>query len=138
MDRQKKINRGHLAVIACAMLSAGASFAAEREGKFAPKAGEAVSYQEGSPAARLPADPGIATSKTGTNTGGQSSGLAGNRNDAGASAGGKSAGVARGIDLIRPDDGYANLRRRATRSSLVATGQKKGSSVESVGNVWLR
>jgi hypothetical protein len=157
MDRQKKINRGHLAVIACAMLSAGASFAAEREGKSAPKAGEAVSYQEGSPAARLPADPGIATSKTGTNTGGPSSGLAGNRNDAGnvaappfnpakanghsakggggetsietgskgASAGGKSAGVARGIDLVRPDDGYANLRRRATRSSLMDTGNKK-------------
>jgi hypothetical protein len=36
---------------------------------------------------------------------------------------GKSA--ARGIDLIRPDDGYANLRRRETRSSLVAAGQKK-------------
>jgi hypothetical protein len=39
--------------------------------------------------------------------------------------GGKSAGAALGIDLVRPDDGYINLRRRATRSSPIAAGQTK-------------
>jgi hypothetical protein len=40
---------------------------------------------------------------------------------------GKSAGEALGIDLVRPDDGYANagLARRAARSSLIPTSQKK-------------
>jgi hypothetical protein len=86
--------------------------------------------------------------KSGTVTGGQNSDLAGDRNNAGDLAasppapatssgragiesgsktsgkGGKSAGAARGIDLVRPDDGYINLRRRATRSSLIAAGKK--------------
>jgi hypothetical protein len=35
---------------------------------------------------------------------------------------------ARGIDLVRHDDGYASPRRRATRSSLVGNGAKKGPS----------
>jgi hypothetical protein len=45
----------------------------------------------------------------------------------GARSVGKSGGEALGIDLVRPDDGYINagLRRRATRSSLIPTGQKK-------------
>jgi hypothetical protein len=112
-----------------------------------PKSGEAVSHQETLPAGHLP-DPGTAASKPGADTAGRNSGRAGIRNDAGnlaarpsvaSTANGRSAkggtsetGVefggkpaARGIDLIRPDDGYTNLRRRATRSSLVATGQKK-------------
>jgi hypothetical protein len=153
MDRQVKTNRWFFAVVACAALAAGASFAAEREGSNpAPKSGETTATQEGS--GRLP-DAGVAASKAGADTGGQNSGLAGNRNDAvnaaarpsapgvatgratrggvgeagpkAANAGGKSAAAPRGIDLVRPDDGYASrgLRRRATRSSLIAAGQKK-------------
>jgi hypothetical protein len=153
MDRQTTTNRWILAAFACAVLAADASIAAESAGKSAPKSGEAISHQEASPGGQLP-DPGSAPNKAGADTAGQNSGLAGNRNDAGnlaarpsvASAasgrsakggaaesgigsGGKTTNTDRsaphGIDLIRPDDGYASLRRRATRSSLVATGQTK-------------
>jgi hypothetical protein len=147
MNRQAKTKRWILAAAACAVLAADASTAAEHAGKSAPKSGEAVSHQESLPAGHLP-EPGAAANKTGADTAGRNSGLAGNRNDAGnlairpsvaSTANGRSAkggtsetgiefggkSAARGIDLIRPDDGYANLRRRATRSSLVATGQKK-------------
>jgi hypothetical protein len=135
MDRQAKTKRWILAAAACAVLAADASIAAERA-DTAPKSGEAVSHQESLPAGHVP-DGGAAANKTGTDTAGQSSGLAGHRNDTGSlaarpsiasTANGRSAkggtGEA-GIDLIRPDDGYANLHRRAPRSSLVAAGQKK-------------
>jgi hypothetical protein len=39
-----------------------------------------------------------------------------------------------GIDLVRPDGGYASLRRRATRSSLVANGPKKSPAIVPLGN----
>jgi hypothetical protein len=102
------------------------------------------------PGGRIP-ESGVAPNKSGTVTGGQNSDLAGDHNDIGDLAarppapatasgragiesgskasgkGGKSAGAARGIDLVRPDDGYIiiNLHRRATRSSLIAAGQRK-------------
>jgi hypothetical protein len=148
MDRQVRFNWTLVVVIVCAALASGASFAAERGGQSVPQSGETVSHQEGSPGGRLP-ESGVAPDKSGTVTGGQNSDLAGDRTDAGDLAarppapatasgragiksgskasgkGGKSAGAARGIDLVRPDDGYINLRRRATRSSLIAAGQKK-------------
>jgi hypothetical protein len=43
-------------------------------------------------------------------------------------------GAAHGIDLVRPDDGYASLRRRATRSSLIANGPKKSPTIVPPGN----
>jgi hypothetical protein len=48
-----------------------------------------------------------------------------------ASGSGKGAAgaPAHGIDLVRHDDGYASLRRRATRSSFIANGGKKGPIV---------
>jgi hypothetical protein len=39
-----------------------------------------------------------------------------------------------GIDLVRPDGGYASLRRRATRSSLIANGPKKSPTIVAPGN----
>jgi hypothetical protein len=132
MNRQAKTKRWILAAAACAVLAADASIAAEHAGKFAPKSGEAVSHQESLPAGHLP-DPGAAANKTGAAAAGQNSGLSGNTANGRSAKGGTSEtgiefgskSAARGIDLIRPDDGYANLRRRATRSSLVAAGQKK-------------
>jgi hypothetical protein len=136
MNRQAKTKRWILAAAACVVLAPDASIAAEHGGKFTPKSGEAVSHQESLPAGHLP-DPGAAANNTGADTAGRNSGLAGNRNDAGnlaarpsvaSTANGRSVkgGTSEtGIDLIRADDGYANLRRRATRPSLVATGQKK-------------
>lgn len=41
----------------------------------------------------------------------------------------RTGGHAHGIDLVRPDDGYASLRRRATRSSLIADGLKKSPAI---------
>jgi hypothetical protein len=134
MNRQAKTKRWILAAAACAVLAADASIAAEHAGKSTPKSGEAVSHQESLPAAHLP-DPGAAANKTGADTAGNLAirpsvastangrSAKGGTSETGIEFGGKSA--ARGIDLIRPDDGYANLRRRATRSSLVAAGQKK-------------
>ena len=136
----RNINRWFFAAVACAALAASASIAAERKGSTVPKSGEVVSHQEGLPA--LP-DPGAAMKQPSTNPTGQNSDLFENRNDPGdvavrpsapatASArggiesGGKTAAKG-GIDLVRPDDGYGNpgLRRRATRSSLIALSQKK-------------
>jgi hypothetical protein len=154
MNLQAKTNRWILAAVACAVLATDASIAAERGGKSTPKSSEAVSHQEGSPSGQF-LDPGAAANKAGADSAGRNSGLGGERNDAGnlaaraaatstangrsarggageagielggkaANTGGKSA--AHGIDLVRPDDGYAGLRRRATRSSLIAAGQKK-------------
>jgi hypothetical protein len=64
-------------------------------------------------AARPPA-PATASGRTGIESGSKAPGK-----------GGKSAGAALGIDLVRPDDGYINLRGRATRSSPIAAGQTK-------------
>jgi hypothetical protein len=131
MNRQAKTKRWILAAAACAVLAADASTAAEHAGKSVPKSGESISHQESLPAGQPP-DPGTAADKTGAAAAGQNSGLAGNTangrfakggtSETGIEFGSKSA--ARGIDLIRPDDGYANLHRRATRSSLVAAGKK--------------
>jgi hypothetical protein len=43
-------------------------------------------------------------------------------------------GAAHGINLVTPDNGYASLRRRATRSSLIANGPKKSPMVVPPGN----
>jgi hypothetical protein len=51
---------------------------------------------------------------------------------------GKAGGAAHGIDLVRPDDGYASLRRRATRSSLIASGPKKSPTIVPPGNAVVR
>jgi hypothetical protein len=126
-----KINPWVLAVLACGALVADPSLAARRGAKFVSHHSQSASPEAGSQAAR-PSQPGAAESKTGNDTAAQSSGrpdseTGNNRGTKGSGAaagkGGKSAGP--GIDLVRPDDGYANLRRRAARSSLIAAEQKK-------------
>jgi hypothetical protein len=59
--------------------------------------------------------------------GGGKSGKSAGHHDGSATGGTGKAG-AHGIDLVRHDDGYASPRRRATRSSLVGNGAKKGPS----------
>lgn len=137
MDRQVKTNRWCFALVACAALAGGASFAAEREGRNpAPKSGETTATQEGSghlPDAGTRNDAGNVAARPpgpGAAIGRATKGGVGEAGEAGpkaANAGGKSAAAPRGIDLVRPDDGYASpgLRRRATRSSLIAAGEKK-------------
>jgi hypothetical protein len=48
---------------------------------------------------------------------------------------GKTGAAVRGIDLVRPDGGYASLRRRATRSSLIANAPKKVPTIVPPGNI---
>jgi hypothetical protein len=100
MDRQVKI---FLAVIACVALTADASLAAGRHGKHTPPSGKAVSH--GETANDHPAKSEEPTSKP-------------------TREGDKSAAGEHGIDLVRHDDGYINLHRRATRSSLIAAKKK--------------
>jgi hypothetical protein len=136
MDRLMKSNGWLLAVILCSALAADPGLAARR-GKSAPHAnsgaaqdGQGLSH-EGAlgaavPASRAPA-PAVTDVKTGVDTAGQTPAVPAPPvvNSRAPNAGGKSAAMAHGIDLVRPDDGYANLRRRAARSSLVANAQRK-------------
>jgi hypothetical protein len=154
MRCQVNLNRWILVAMACAAFAASASTAAERKGSTVLKSGETVSHQEGLPAAGLP-DPGVAMKQPSTNPAGQNSDHSENRNDPGDIAvrpspaatpnapgtiesGGKAAGrggnfveAPHGIDLVRPDDGYGNpgLRRRTTRSSLIALSQNKKARI---------
>ena len=48
---------------------------------------------------------------------------------------GKTGAAVHSIDLVRPDDGYANLRRRAMRSTLIANAPKKSPAVVPAGNI---
>jgi hypothetical protein len=149
INRRLTNNRWLVVVVACATLAAGASFAEERGGKS----------DEAAPSGR-PSDSGGAANKA--STGGQNSGLAGNRSDAGGAtlrapttdgraasgraageggfgsrgtaSGGKATAAPGGIDLIRPDDGYSSLRR-AARSSPIAAGQKKSPPIVSTVTV---
>jgi hypothetical protein len=113
MDRQVdgrvKINRWFLAAIACVALTADASFAAGRHGKSTPRTGGAASHE-------VTAGDHAPKSETGA---------AGVEpvHDA-TRSGGKPDTSAHGIDLVRHDDGYINLRRRATRSTLIAAKKK--------------
>ena len=47
----------------------------------------------------------------------------------------KTGAAVQGIDLVRPDGGNANLRRRATRSSLIANAAKKVPTIVAPGNI---
>jgi hypothetical protein len=130
MDRHMKSNWWLLAVIGCAALAADPSLAARR-GKSAPHAspgvsqdGQGLSHGAASPASRAP-EPAVTDTKTGIDTAHQNSGPP--EPSATISrvpnANGKFPGTAHGIDLVRPDDGYAGLRRRAARSSLISAAQ---------------
>jgi hypothetical protein len=145
INRRLRNNRWPVVVAACATLAAGASFAEERAGKA----------DEAAPSGR-PSDSGGPAKNAGT--GGRNSGLVGNRGVAGGatlraptegraasgrpageggfgSRGTASGGTPGGIDLIRPDDGYASLRHRAARSSPTFAGQKKSPPIVSTMTV---
>src|SRR5271155_905619 len=136
-----KVSWRVLAVLACAALASGPSLAAGHGGKPA-RAGVAASHQapaasheDGSGAAPH-SDPTAADSKTGSDAAPQnpapsisnsrtSKGPGETDNESGKGARAGKAGAAHGIDLVTRDEGYANLHRRAMRSSLIAAGQKK-------------
>jgi hypothetical protein len=124
-----KINPWVLAVLACGTLVADPSLAARRGAKFVSHHSQSVSPGAGS-------QPGAGEIKTGNDTAtqspdsetGNSRGTKGGETATG--KGGKSAEP--GIDLVRPDDGYANLHRRAVRSSLIAAQKKKLQTIPTI------
>jgi hypothetical protein len=146
INRRLRNNRWLVVVVACATLAAGASFAEERGGKS----------DEAAPSGR-PSDSGGAANKAvqvdrtlalpeiaampealpcalrppmAEPLGVERRAKAvldrryGHR--------GKATAAPGGIDLIRPDDGYSNLRRRTARSSPIAAGQKSPPIVSTV------
>jgi hypothetical protein len=105
----------------------GVSEGAAVPGKIAPNAaGESDRSAGHSPS---PATVNGVANKTGGgeighNAGPQASGIAA-----------KTGTAVQGIDLARPDDGYASLRRRAMRSTLIANAPKKIPTTIPPGNI---
>jgi hypothetical protein len=141
-----------LAAVAAAALAGNASLAQHAGGKSAPGHG-AAHHQGSATASEGVASPGkiAPSSASEIETGaGRSSlpatvnGVANKKSggevgrDAGPKAPGsvgKTGAAVRGIDLVRPDGGNASLRRRATRSSLIADAPKKVPTIVPPANI---
>lgn len=152
--------RSILAAVAFAALATTASLAQHGGGKSAPESGKGAAHHQNSrtagtsetaagpadktepshtteseknarrPAARVEVSGGAAkkdVGEVGIDAGRKASGAVDKRG----------AGV-HGIDLVRPDDGYVSLRRRATRSLLIATGKKKNPTIVPLPNLVVR
>jgi hypothetical protein len=142
MESRVRTFRLLFAAVAFAALATTTSLARHGGGRPAPASGHSAAHHESSEPAANPAG-NIAPSLTGAasfNGGGAKKG----GGEAGKDAGGKTSGAIgrtgaalHGIDLVRPDDGYAGrgLRRRATRSSLIAKSAKSTPTIGPPGNV---
>jgi hypothetical protein len=107
----------------------GASEGAAVPGKIAPNAaGESdrSAVRSPSPATVNGVANKMGGGEIGHNAGPQVSGTAG-----------KAGAAIQSIDLARPDDGYASLRRRAMRSTLIANAPKKIPTTVPPGNIVL-
>jgi hypothetical protein len=114
-----------LAAITLAAVAGNASLAQHGGGKSGPGHG-AAHHQSSLPGA---SEGAAAANKNGGgevghNAGPQASGTAG-----------KTGAAVQSIDLARPDDGYASLRRRAMRSTLIANAPKKIPMTVPPGNI---
>jgi hypothetical protein len=114
-----------LVAFAVAAVAGNASLAQHGGGKSAPGHG-AAHHQSAPPGA---SEGAAVANKTGAgevghNAGPQASGTAG-----------KTGAAVQSIDLARPDDGYASLRRRAMRSTLIANAPKKIPTTVPPGNI---
>jgi hypothetical protein len=146
MESRVRTFRLLFAAVAFAALATTTSLARHGGGRPAPTSGHSAAHHSFGPAVTSGpvANPAgnIAPSLTsaasfngsGTKKGGD---------EAGKDAGGKISGAIgttgatlHGIDLVRPDDGYASpgLRRRATRSSLIAKSGKRTPTIVPPGN----
>jgi hypothetical protein len=150
MERRVKTCRTILAAVAVAAFAGNASLAQHGGGKSAPHG--AVHHQSSAPgASEVGTNPAakIAPSPTGEieksagrsslpatfNSGANKKGGEGG-NEAGFKPSVAKTGAAvQGIDLVRPDGGNANLRRRAMRSSLIANAAKKVPTIVAPGNI---
>jgi hypothetical protein len=114
-----------LAAVTLAAVAGNASLAQHGGGKSGPGHGSAH-HQSSPPGA---SEGAAVANKTGAgevghNAGPQASGTAG-----------KTGAAVQSIDLARPDDGYASLRRRAMRSTLIANAPKKIPTTVPPGNI---
>jgi hypothetical protein len=148
VESRVKTFRLLFAAVAFAALATTTSLARHGGGRPAPASGHSAAHHESSapaftsePAANPAGN--IAPSLTGAASF-NGSGTKKGGGEAGKDAGGKTSGAIgrtgaafHGIDLVRPDDGYASpgLRRRATRSSLIAKSAKRTSTIVPPGNV---
>jgi hypothetical protein len=147
MESRVKTFRLLFAAVAFAALATTASLARHGGGRPAPASGHSAAHRESSgpavtsePAANPAGN--IAPSIAGAASF-NGSGIKKEGDEAGKDAGGKISGAIgrtgaalHGIDLVRPDDGYASpgLRRRATRSSLIAKSAKRTPTIVLPGN----
>jgi hypothetical protein len=99
MEGRLNTCRSILAAAAIVALATTAGMAQHGGGKSAPKSGGGANHEGHAPGG------------------------------AGRAGADRTGGHAHGIDLVKPDDGYASLRRRATRSSLIANGLKKSPTI---------
>jgi hypothetical protein len=130
MEGRVNTYRTILAAVAAAALAGNASLAQHaggKSGKIAPSSASEI--ETGAGRSSLPATVnGVANKKSGGEVG----------RDAGPKAPGsvgKTGAAVRGIDLVRPDGGNASLRRRATRSSLIADAPKKVPTIVPPANI---
>jgi hypothetical protein len=150
MESRVKTSRLLFAAVAFATLATTTSLARHGAGKPASLPGAAHHESAGPPITTVPATntagdtPPSLTSESetkigraalptmisGRGTGGETG------NDAGSKAS-HSFASSHGIDLLRPDGGYASpgLRRRATRSSLIAKSEKRNPTIATPGNL---
>jgi hypothetical protein len=148
MESRVKNFRLLFAAVAFAALATTTSLARHGGGRPAPASGHSAAHHESSgpavtsePAANPAGN--IAPSLTGAASL-NGSGTKKGGGEAGKDAGGKTSGAIgrtgaalHGIDLVRPDDGYASrgLGRRATRSSLIAKSAERTPTIVPPGNV---
>jgi hypothetical protein len=148
MESRVRTFRLLFTAVAFAALATTTSLARHGGGRPAPASGHSAAHHESSgpavtsePAANPAGN--IAPSLTGAASF-NGSGTKKRGGEAGKDAGGKTSGAIvrtgaalHGIDLVRPDDGYASpgLRRRATRSSLIAKSAKRTPTIVPPGNV---
>jgi hypothetical protein len=150
MESRVKTCRTILAAVAVAAFAGNASLAQHGGGKSAPHG--AVHHQSSAPgasevgtnpAAKIAPSPtseieksaGRSSLPAAFNSGANKKGGEGG-NEAGFKPSVAKTGAAvQGIDLVRPDGGNANLRRRAMRSSLIANAPKKVPTIVVPGNI---
>jgi hypothetical protein len=153
MESRVNTCRTILAAAAVAALAGNASLAQHGGGKSAP--GHGAAHHQGSapgasegvaipgkiapiPASEIETGAGRPSLPATVNGGANKKGGGEVGHDAGLKASGavaKTGAAVRGIDLVRPDGGYASLRRRATRSSLIANAAKKVPTIVAPGNI---
>jgi hypothetical protein len=148
MEGRVKTFRLLFAIVAFAALATTTSLAQHVGRRPAPASGHSAAHREGfgpavtfEPAANPPGNipPSFTGAASFNGSGTKIEGEERGKDTRGKISGaiGRTGAALYGIDLVRPDDGYASpgLRRRATRSSLIAKSAKRTPTIVPPGNV---